>query len=171
MILLDTSVLSYLLYPDSPAPLDPSTGKPVEHSVSRIEYFIATHQRGKVVVAMPSLAELLVKADDRMDDFLARIEKSNAFRLVSFDKAAAVETAIMEQEAKAAGDKKGGGDAAWAKIKVDRQILAIGRVAGVVDFYSDDNNMRKMAARLQLNVKGIADMPLPPGSAQQVFDL
>jgi predicted nucleic acid-binding protein len=171
MILLDTSVLSYLLYPDSPAPLDPSTGKPVTDTALRIEHFIATHQRGKIVVAMPSLAELLVKAGERMDEFLARFEKSNAFQLKPFDKAAAVETALMEQEAIATGDKKGGGDAAWAKVKVDRQILAIGRVAGVVDFYSDDTNMRKMAARLQIDVKGIADMPLQPSAAQHNLDL
>ena len=31
MILLDTSALSYLLYPDSSAPIDPATGKVVEH--------------------------------------------------------------------------------------------------------------------------------------------
>lgn len=171
MILLDTSALSYLLYPDSAAPVDPATGKAVEHCSLRIEHFIATHQRGKIVVAMPSIAELLVKAGDRMDEFLARIEKSSAIRLMPFDKAAAVECALMEQEATASGNKKSGSDAFWSKVKVDRQILAIGRVANVVDFYSDDESLRKMATRLQINVKGIADMPLPPSAAQHTLDL
>lgn len=171
MILLDTSILSYLLNPHARPPIDTATGQPVTHCAARIEHFIAHHAKAKIVVAMPSVAELLVIAGEHMEEFLARIDKASALRLMPFDKAAAMECALMEQEAKIAGDKKGDGEASWQKVKVDRQILAIGRVAGVVDFYSDDTNLRKMALRLGISVKSISDMPIPPEAAQQKLDL
>ncbi len=166
MVLLDTTILGHLLLPETKAPIDPATAKPVNFCKERIEFFIKNHQRTRIVVAMPSVAELLVKADDQAEELLARLNKSSAFKLASFDQAAAVECAAMEREARAAGDKRGGSTDVWAKVKVDRQILAIGRVAGVVDFYSDDDALRNMASRLGINAKTIADMPIPPDAKQ-----
>lgn len=170
MVLLDTTILGHLLLPETKAPLDPATGKPVDLCKKRIEFFIKNHQHTRIVVAMPSVAELLVKAGDHSEDLLSRLNKSKAFKLAPFDQAAAVECAEMEREARSAGDKRGGGTDVWTKVKVDRQILAIGRVVGVVDFYSDDNSLRKMASRLGITAKTIADMPLPPSAKQLGID-
>jgi hypothetical protein len=65
MVLLDTSVLAYLLYPDAPAPKDPATGHAVVGCKERLEHFIKRHQKTKILVATPTFAEFLVKAQLR----------------------------------------------------------------------------------------------------------
>lgn len=108
MVLLDTSILGHFLLPDSKAPMDPATKQPVAFCKERIEFFIKNHQRTRIVVAMPSVAELLVKAGENSEELLSRLNKSSAFKLAPFDQAAAVECAEMEREALSAGNKRGG---------------------------------------------------------------
>jgi hypothetical protein len=52
------------------------------------------------------------------------------------------------------------------EVKYDRQIVAIARVRQATAIYTDDAALRNIAALLDLNVVGIADLELPPEKAQ-----
>jgi hypothetical protein len=67
----------------------------------------------------------------------------------------------MTRAALEQGDKRGGVDAPWNKIKFDRQIVAVAKVAGVTAIYSDDRQLRAFAEQQGLRVMGLADLPLP----------
>jgi predicted nucleic acid-binding protein len=171
MVLLDTSVLAYLIYPDAPAPIDPATGHPVSDCKERLEHFIQTHQKIKILVSTPTYAEFLVKAGPRQEEIMELFRKTSAIKVVPFDEACAVECAALEHEARIAGDKRAGSTADWQKVKFDRQILAVGLFHSVSAIYTDDKNLRGLASRAGLSAFGIADMPLPESSRQQKLDL
>ena len=59
--------------------------------------------------------------------FAERLSKLAVFRIEPFDTRPAIEVAAMTRNAKAAGSRKGISDATWAKLKFDRQIVAIAR--------------------------------------------
>lgn len=170
MILVDTSVLSHLIFPEANPPIDPASGKPVARCQERREYFVRTHSKARILLPAPSLAELLVMAGGGLEDVLERINKTSAITVKPFDQAAAIECALMERDArKSTLGKKGGSDAPWQKVKIDRQILAIGRVHGATAFYSDDRDLQKLAASIGVHVHGVADLELPPDGAQNDF--
>lgn len=77
----------------------------------------------------------------------------------------------MTREALDSGSKRGGHDGTWAKIKYDRQIVAIAKVAGASVIYSDDKEIFKLGQKVGLTVLRIADLPLPPTDAQGRFAL
>jgi len=171
MILIDTSVLAYLIYPDAPAPEDPATGHSVSNCKERLEHFISTHQKTKVLVPTPTYAEFLVKAGARQDEIMELFRKTSAIKVVPFDEACAIECAALEQEARLSGDKRAGSTADWQKVKFDRQILAVGLFHSVSAVYTDDKGIRALASRAGLPAFGIADMPLPESSRQQLLNL
>ena len=49
-----------------------------------------------------------------------------------------------------------------ADSAVDRQIVAIAKVHGVDELYTDDGGVRRLAESDGIRVKGVADLPLPP---------
>lgn len=70
--------------------------------------------------------------------------------------AAAIREAIQE------GDKKAGATGPWAKVKFDRQIVAIAKVQGADVIYSDDEDIVRYASRVNISVVRVADLPIPP---------
>lgn len=64
MIVFDASILLFLLAPEARPPNDPKTGQPVTRCKERIEHLIATLERDrtKVIVPTPVLSEVLVRA-------------------------------------------------------------------------------------------------------------
>jgi hypothetical protein len=82
------------------------------------------------------------------------------------DALAAIEAALMTRTALDADDKRGGLAATWAKVKFDRQIVAIAKVARATAINSDDANVRALAAGEEISVIGLADLPLPPQNPQ-----
>ena len=79
---------------------------------------------------------------------------------------AAIEAAESQRRALDTGDKKSGATGTWQKVKVDRQIVAIAKVHGVDELYSDDDDVRRLAESDSVPVKGVADLPLPPVDPQ-----
>lgn len=168
MIVFDASILLLLLEPDARPPIDPRTGLPVEHCRERLDYLITTfeRQRQKVLVPTPALSEILVRAGSAGPAYLDILNGSARFRIVPFDTRAAVELAAITRDAIVAGDKRSGSTAPWAKLKFDRQIIAITRVEGAEVIYSDDEEIARLGQPLGIEVIGIADIPLPPSEAQ-----
>lgn len=173
MIVFDASVLLLLLAPDARPPIDPQTGQPVERCKERLDHLIETlgRRRQRVLVPTPTLSEILVRAGTAGSAYLDILNASARFKIVPFDARAAVELAMMTRDAVEAGDKRSGSKSSWAKLKFDRQIVAIARVEGAETIYSDDVELARMGKRLGFNIIGIAEIPLPPTESQAgLFD-
>lgn len=171
MVLFDATILLLLLDPSLPAPKDRSTGNHVTDVDRRIRHLVGSLQdtRTKIVIPTPVLAEVLTRAERAGADYFTKLNRSSAFKIESFEVRAAVELARMNAAALASGDKRGGLSATWNKIKFDRQIVAIAKVAGVSAVYTDDENLGKMAETQGIRAITIAELLLPPEDAQMTF--
>lgn len=128
MILLDATALLLLIEPSAKPPKDPATGKPLEKCRERIEHLLLTLSEAAVQVVLPTpvLAEVLVRAGAARNQYLTELTTNHAFRPASFDERAAVELSmILDGDAKS--KKKLGDKQTWAKLKFDRQIIALRR--------------------------------------------
>ena len=172
MVVFDATILLALLWPDGPPPLDPDTNDPVIGYRKRIDFLVQRleRQRTKIVIPTPALSEILVRSGQAGPEYLSHICSTAVFRIVPFDVRAAVEVAAMTRDAISGGDKRSGGAGTWAKIKYDRQIVAIAKVEGAATIYSDDRNVYNFGTAAGLTVLRIADLPLPPEDTQPVFD-
>jgi len=83
-----------------------------------------------------------------------------------FDQVAAVELAAIEVEDRERGSKRGNSASPWAKLRFDRQIVAIARTNGARRIYSDDEDVARFAARLGIEVICTWQLPLP--AARQI---
>ena len=90
-----------------------------------------------------------------------------AFNIASFDTRAAIELADINR--KADGDKRSGTDEPYQKIKIDRQIVAIAKVAGARTIYTNDKGLRTFAREAEIKTTGVHELPLPPEKAQSDF--
>jgi hypothetical protein len=69
------------------------------------------------------------------------------------------------------GDKKDGSDEPWQKIKVDRQVVAIGKVHGAMLAVSQDKGVRTAALRSGMQACTIEELPFDPDDAQAKLPL
>jgi predicted nucleic acid-binding protein len=168
MVVFDSAILTLLIWPQARAPLDPSTKLPVEHCKERIELLVQTLQRDKqtILVPTPVLSEVLTVSGASGLQYVSIIQKSSVFRIEPFDTRAAIELAQMNSGVLASGDKKAGIDAPWQKIKLDRQIVAVARVAGVKTLYTNDGSLKTMAEKIGMSVIGVHELPVPQQKTQ-----
>lgn len=170
MVGVDATVLTLLLNEHSDSPPGPD-GKPISQVRERINFLVQTlhSERQKIIVPTPVLAEVLVRAGANGLRYVDVLQKSAVFEIRAFDQLAAIELALMTQMALKSGDKRAGCSEPWQKIKLDRQIAAICKVAGVSTLYTTDGGLAHFAAEAGMNVSGVADLPLPPQSRQGNF--
>jgi hypothetical protein len=137
MVVFDADFLILLLQPDQQL-TNPTTKEPLTRVPDRFNELLKSLQkrREKIIVPTPALSEVLVLVSDRANDYLMEIINTYGFEIASFDTRAAIEAAIAAAAAKQRGDKKGGSKETWAKIKFDRQIVAIAKVKGATAIYS-----------------------------------
>ena len=169
MVVFDTTVLLLFLDPDA---MDPATDAPVDRCKDRIGHLISVleKRKDKILIPTPVLSEILVRAGDAGPEYLDILNMAACFRIAPFDQRAAVEVAAMTREAIDEGDKKGGSESTWAKVKFDCQIAAIAKVESAATIYSDDGNLARFARKAGLTVIPIHELPLPPESTQQSLD-
>lgn len=171
MVLLDTSVLAHLLFPTGQVPVDAATGHPVTDCQERLQNFIKTNAKTKILIAAPSFAEFLVHAGERCDEVIQIFKSSSVFKILPFDEVCALECAMLEREARLNGAKRGASTAPWQKVKIDRQILATALAHNANAIYTDDIGLKALSREAGLSVYGIADMTLPETSPQHRLDL
>lgn len=94
-------------------------------------------------------------------ELLERLQSYGHIRIFPFDERAAVETAMMTADALKAGDKRGTSTQPWQKVKFDRQILAVARVAGSDALYSDDTGLCAFARSVGMAIISTWDLPIP----------
>jgi len=174
MVAFDTTILLPLLSAElKKLPLDPATGKPVERFKDRLDFLFEQleENRTKILIATPSLAEILVHTGAAGPNMLEALQKAAPFKIVPFDERAAVEVAMMVRKAIEKGDKRGGSSKTWAQVQFDRQIVATAKVNGATTLYTDDHKCAAFAERTGLRVISIAELPLRPQEAQMSLSL
>jgi hypothetical protein len=170
MVVLDTTTLLFLLYPNVPPPLDPNTKLPVDRAKDRITHLIHDFEKAKtrVLIPTPVLSELLVRIGPDKQAIVGEIQKRQVFQIEAFDARAAIELAhLMDGN----GQVQNSVDPTQskAKVKFDRQIIAIAKVHGVSNIYSDDGGIHTIGKKNGFNVIQTCELPLPPVDAQSDF--
>ena len=172
MAVTDAQLLIFLLDKKRDVLLNNETGQHLTAVQERIEFLIARLQqaREKLVIPTPVLSEVLVRADDAREEYLAIMTRRSVFKVAPFDIRAAVELAEINRLALASGGKKQGSDEPYQKIKLDRQIISIAKALGETTIYSGDKNLAKFAEIAGLQVILIEDLPLPEPEPQHRLD-
>lgn len=120
---------------------------------------------------MPAIAEFLVGADLAGVEFLNSLDKKTFLLMADFNRAAAFELAQIDRAALNTGDKKDETLAPWQKIKIDRQIVAIGKSLGATLVISGDGSVRNNALRIGMQGMTIQELELPEAAKQQKLAL
>ena len=173
MVVFDTTMMLLLMRSDVDVPPDPKTKLPVEHAEARISGLVQEleKQKIKIIVPAPALSELLIHAGDSEKTLITTLQKSSVFNIEPFDTLAAIEAAAMTRQAIKSGDKRGGVDCSWTKLKYDRQIVAIAKVHGATAIYSDDSHIHAHCEKTKIKAIRLADLPIPKDLAQgALFD-
>lgn len=163
MVVFDATTLLFVLSANVAAPLDSKTGKPLNRAKERVDFLLAEleKRRTKIIVPTPALAEILVRAAAAGPGYLQKLTTSAHFKIVAFEERAAVEVSVMTAQELKEGIKRAPG-VTFAKLKYDRQIVAIARVEGAAAIYSDDEDMKTLAARAGIPIVRLEHLPLPP---------
>lgn len=172
MVVVDSTILLLLLNPDAGSPLD-EHGKPIEFAKERIDGLVTELESTgeQIVLPTPVLSEVLVRAPNE-SEIIAEINRQRVFKVESFDTRAAVEVAIMARaEWREGARSRRPPEETIAKLKYDRQIIAIAKVVQARIIYSDDRTLRAVGERVGLTVRGLAEIPVPIDKLQQELDL
>ena len=169
MVVIDATILMLFFRPDVNVPAGPdgtqlnSPKLRINHLIQRLE-----KERTKIIVPTPVLSEILVHAGQAASQtIIEELNRLAVFRIEAFDARAAIEVAAMTRSAlRATGKKRGKATGQWAKIKYDRQIVAIAKVTRATTIYSDDKDIRSIAAVEGIPVIGLAELPLPDKDRQ-----
>jgi predicted nucleic acid-binding protein len=171
MVIMDATALLMLLDEKTAPPKDPSTNKPITDAHKRIEHAVSKIREGgeKILIAAPVLAELVVKAENAASQYVHEFNQSAHFKPVPFDQKAALEHGKITRKAVESGNKKDGVDDTLAKIKFDRQIVAIAKAEGVHTIYTDDGNLATHAEKQGIKVVRTHEIVIPQKQAT-LFD-
>lgn len=171
MVVFDTAFLLHLIDPHISPPLDPNTGQPVTNAYRRVKHLVNElhRSREKIIVPTPALGELLILAEKAGAEYLDNFTRAAVFQVEAFDVRAAVELSIMTAKALKDGDKRAGSTASMAKIKFDRQIVAIAKANGATAIYTNDKNLTRFASDQHMDTVALWDLPLPTEDAQIDF--
>lgn len=161
MVVFDASILLFVL--------EENVKASVPNARERVEYLIDTLSDlgEKIIIPTPALSECLVHAGPAGPAYLNIIHQQSCFRVASFDERAAIEAAARTFEARQRGQRKGGHpEVSKAKIKFDRQIVAIAKVEGATAVYSDDGDVIDYAIEAGLDGYRLSDLQERPKEPQ-----
>ncbi|MEO8154380.1 MAG: PIN domain-containing protein [Rhizobacter sp.] len=131
----------------------------------KLDYLIATlaKQRTRVLIPTPALAEFLVKDGKAREAHLQELNRRARFSIEPFDQKAAVECALLLEEAWARGQQV---KVTHTKFKFDWQIVAIAASRNATAIYSDDPDIARAAARVKIPVHTTDALPIPASALQ-----
>jgi hypothetical protein len=163
----DNTLLSILLNPSAKIPTDPDTGEPVLMAKRRAELLVESlaRSRQKIIIPTPAQAELLTAIGPTAQQYFDIIGRSRLFEIASFDSRCAIELACLNRDVFSAHDPKHAHEA-YQKIKIDRQIIAVFKVAGVEKVYTDDGGMARRARLCGLDPVATWQLELPTEDRQ-----
>ncbi len=141
MVGFDTTFLTLMFVPDAK--------HPIPGAKARVE-FLLTDLSGRgdqVLIPTPALSEILVRSGKARNAIIQKLTKNPRFVIAPFDQRAALELAVMTDVALSRSDKREGSAKTWARVKFDRQIVAIAKVERVSCIYSEDQDVRSIGKR------------------------
>lgn len=168
-VAFDANFISLLLHKHAKAPSDPATKQALLYCQERIQLLVEdlSKRKAKIVLPWPAMAEFMILAHPDHLQYVDEIKTYANFELVEFGARAAIElTMIFAGTGKSPRKEK---DATWAKVKYDRQILAIALASGCGAIYTTDKKLGMLAAKHQIKHLDVFDLPLPPAK-QTTFD-
>jgi predicted nucleic acid-binding protein len=132
----------------------------------RLDHLVASlrKQQTPVLIPTPALAEFLVKADKAREAYLQKITSSTAFSLAPFDQRAAIECALMLEEAWSRAQQR---KVHHTKFKFDWQIVSIAASRNATAIYSDDLDISNAANRVRIPVYRTDSLPIPASALQR----
>jgi predicted nucleic acid-binding protein len=165
-------MLSTLLNPEGKVPDDPATGNPVVFGRERAEAVVQQIQkaRRKIILPAPACAELLTAIGPDAQQYINVVSRSRVFEIGNFDARSAAELALLNRDTFSAHDQKNKAEP-YQKVKVDRQIIAICKVYGVTEVYTDDDGLAKRARMCGITPIALADIPVPDSARQGELEL
>ena len=170
--MFDAGFLHILFDDKARVPRDKSGTPVVDRAQERIDALVQTmsQRRDKIIVPTPALAEFMLLAVDRWHDYLTIIRRKAVFEIAGFDDPEAVE--LVEHWQKHGDSKrlKPNTPETWAKLKYDRQIVAIAVTRRVECIYSTDSDLKRFATQLNKQCLNLIDLPLP-APTQTAFPL
>lgn len=171
MVVFDTSVLAIAFDKDASVPIDPETGASLEKCKERIDFLIKTLSRSKsrILIPTPVLSEYLIQGGTDKDKRLQEFYTSKVFSIAPFDQRAAVECAMLH-DPDLNGKRKLSENETKAKLKFDRQIIAIAKTNRVSVLYTGDKGLAYRASENAINVMLTWKLALPPDANQLVLD-
>lgn len=171
-VAFDNTMLSILLNPNGKIPNAEGTKTPVEMARERAESVIDMVQksRRKIIIPAPACAELLTVIGPTAEQYVNMVGRSRIFEIGGFDARCATELAILNRGTFAHQDNKDKLDT-YQKRKVDRQIIAICKVYGVTELYTDDKGLANRALLCGVTPVGIGSIPIPDKSRQGKLNL
>jgi predicted nucleic acid-binding protein len=119
--------------------------------------------RTKILIPTPALTELMVRAGKAREEIHQRLSTKSAFQITSFDSRAAMECALLLENAL---DSKGKQQISKSTIKFDWQIVAIAAAHNTTTIYSDDGDISRYGKRANIAVIKTDDLPLPASARQ-----
>jgi len=111
----------------------------------------------------------LVRTGQATSEYLNLLNNTYRFKIADFDQRAAIEVALFtDQQSK---KKKLSEAETYAKLKYDRQIVAIAKVNGADRIYSNDDGIHTMAKLQGIAVTRIEELDIPPEEPQRELAL
>lgn len=166
-VAFDNTMLSALLNPGGKPPRIPGTSIPVDFPTERAEAAVEEIARSnrKIILPTPACAELLTAIGPDAQQYLNIVGRSRVFEVAAFDAICAAELAILNREVFRSVDDKNKAEP-YQKRKVDRQIVAICKVARVSEIYTDDKGLAERAKLCGITAISLSDCPLPDHARQ-----
>jgi predicted nucleic acid-binding protein len=171
-VAFDNTMLSILLNPNGKPVYYPGTDNPLELALERAESVVALIEkaRRKIILPAPACAELLTAIGPDAQQYLNIVGRSRVFEIGNFDARGAAELALLNRGPFAANDEKDRLEP-YQKRKVDRQIVAICKVYGVTELYTDDSGLAKRARLCGITPISLSEVPIPDTARQHLLEL
>lgn len=171
MVVFDTSTIVLALDPSAKPPTD-ENGQVVTNCKERIEHLLDTLNESKttIIIPTPVLSEFLIGVEPNKQEYIDRINKSRNFVWGAFDVMAAVELSMLI-DPDLQSNKKLDTMTTKAKIKFDRQVVAIAKSRRAGRIYTDDRGLADRAIKNGIAAIMTWELPLPHSALQIGLDL